>query len=77
MSLMVKSLHIMNFKGGSKSHGSNAHEIWTRGSISHGGPFLMVHLRVVNQASTYLRLNARKLSCAKISTFTVNFTGMT
>ena len=34
----------MNFKGGSKSHGSIAREIWTRGSISHGGPFLMVHL---------------------------------
>ena len=43
--LMVKSLHIMNFKGGSKSHGSNAHEIWTRGSTFHGGPFLMVDLQ--------------------------------
>ena len=43
MSLMAKSLHIMNSKGGSKSHGSNAHEIWTRGSTFHGDPFLMVH----------------------------------
>ena len=40
MSLMVKSLCIMNFKGESKSHGSNAHEIWTRGSTFDGGPFL-------------------------------------
>ena len=36
--------------GGSKSHGSNAHEIWTRGSTFHGGPFLYVYSFAYNFA---------------------------